>query len=800
MLDVNLERVFTLAVREVRRRGHEYLTLEHVLYGITAEEHGRHLLANIGVNITMLRVKLENFFSDNITPLGLEEEVEIVQTVALQRVMQRTLRHMQNSGRRSVGIGDVLASIMEEENSYAAFYVLSQGVTRLDILEYIAAEPKESTGGDKATEPTDEEADADARSLKKYTVDLTERARKGTLDPLIGREKELDRAVQILARRRKNNPLFVGDPGVGKTALAEGLAMRIVAGEVPEDFCNATLYALDLGGMMAGAKYRGDFEGRLKSVLAALARIPGAILFVDEIHTLVGAGAVSGGSLDASNILKPALASGELRCVGSTTHEELRNHFEKDRAFSRRFQKIDVGEPSNEECLAILKGLKERYEKHHNVRYTPSALEAAVTLAARYLPDARLPDKAIDLMDEAGARRRLRGFLTPNDDSGKPEKVSAKAVSRARANACSGKNTAPFSVGVADIEQVVQGMARIPSVKASAADKVSLRHLERDLKRVVYGQDDAVDKVTRAVLRARAGFKRDSRPQGAFLFYGPTGVGKTELAKQLAATLGVPFLRYDMSEYMEKHAVSRFIGAPPGYVGFDQGGMLIEAVRKNPHAVLLLDEMEKAHPDVFNVLLQVMDYATLTDSSGRKADFRNVVIIMTTNAGAFEMSARNIGFGAPSEKGRSDGAAGKARKALERLFTPEFRNRLDAMISFKSLSPKAMGRIVEKFAQELSDSLLERKVTLQLTEAAREHLAEAGYDPVFGARPLARVMREQVEDVLATEILFGKLKSGGAVTVSAGPAPEAKTVLTFHYAGAMKAPAKKKVEKAALDA
>jgi len=794
MLDVNLERVFTLAVREVRRRGHEYLTLEHLLYGITAEEQGRHLLANIGVNIAMLRVKLENFFSDNITPLGVEEEVEIVQTVALQRVMQRTLRHMQSSGRRSVGIGDVLASIVEEENSYAAFYVLSQGVTRLDILEYISAVPREPSGGDKAAEPTDEEADADLRALKKYTVDLTERARKGTLDPLIGREKELDRAVQILARRRKNNPLFVGDPGVGKTALAEGLAMRIVAGEMPGDFCNATLYSLDLGGMMAGAKYRGDFEGRLKSVLAALARIPSAILFVDEIHTLVGAGAVSGGSLDASNILKPALASGELRCVGSTTHEELRNHFEKDRAFSRRFQKIDVGEPSNEECLAILKGLKERYEKHHHVRYTPAALEAAVTLAARHLPDARLPDKAIDLMDEAGARRRLRGFLTPNDASGKPEKLSAKAVSQAKANACSEKNATPLSVGVADIEQVVQGMARIPPVKASAADKVSLRHLERDLKRVVFGQDDAVDKVTRAVLRARAGFKRDNRPQGAFLFYGPTGVGKTELAKQLAATLGVPFLRYDMSEYMEKHAVSRFIGAPPGYVGFDQGGMLIEAVRKNPHAVLLLDEMEKAHPDVFNVLLQVMDYATLTDSSGRKADFRNVAIIMTTNAGAFEMSARNIGFGAPSEKGRSGDAAGKAKKALERLFTPEFRNRLDAMISFKSLSPKAMGRIVNKFAQEISDSLIERKVTLQLEEAAREHLVEAGYDPVFGARPLARVMREQVEDVLATEILFGKLKNGGTVTISAGPAPEAKTtetgkkatVLTFHYDGAGK--------------
>lgn len=792
MLDVNLERVFTIAVREVRSRGHEYLTLEHLLYGITAEENGRHLLANVGVDITALRVKLENFFADNITPLGLEDEVEIVQTMALQRVMQRTLRHMQNAGRMTAGIGDVLASLLEEENSYAAFYVLSQGVTRLDVLEYISAQPEENAGK-SANGPMDEEVDTDAKALKKYTVDLTERARKGTLDPLIGRKKELDRAVQILARRRKNNPLFVGDPGVGKTALAEGLAMRIAAGEVPGDFCDAVLYSLDLGGMMAGAKYRGDFEGRLKSVLAALERIPNSILFVDEIHTLVGAGAVNGGSLDASNILKPALASGELRCIGSTTHEELRNHFEKDRAFSRRFQKIDVSEPNHDECLAILKGLKERYERHHNVRYTPSALEAAVTLSARYLPDARLPDKAIDLMDEAGARRRLRDVPTAKGTSGgsKPGKVSPKPL--AEAGACFGKSAAPLSVGVTDIEQVVQSMARIPSVRTGAADKASLRHLERDLKSVVYGQDDAVDNVTRAVFRARAGFKRDNRPQGAFLFYGPTGVGKTELAKQLAATLHVPFLRYDMSEYMEKHAVSRFIGAPPGYVGFDQGGMLVEAVRKNPHAVLLLDEIEKAHPDVFNVLLQVMDYATLTDSSGRKADFRNVVIIMTTNAGAFEMSTRNIGFGASSEKGISDNAAGKAKKALERLFAPEFRNRLDAMISFRSLSPKVMGRIVDKFARELSDSLAERKVVLQLTDAAKKHLAEAGYDSVFGARPLARVMREQVEDVLAVELLFGKLKNGGTVTISAGPPSEAKTpasggkqpaALTFRYAGA----------------
>lgn len=784
MLDPNLERVFTFAVREVRRRGHEYLTLEHVLYGITFEESGRHLLAGLGINVATLRVKLEDFFTDNVTPLGLEEETEVVQTIALQRVMQRTLRHMQSSGRMTVGVGDILAGIMEEEHSYAAFYVLSQGVTRLDILEYISASPRRNAEPGPASSDT-ADGEADAQALKKYTVDLTEKARQGKLDPLIGRERELDRAVQILARRRKNNPLFVGDPGVGKTALAEGLAMRIVAKQVPGDFCEAALYSLDLGGMMAGAKYRGDFEGRLKSVLTALARIPGSILFVDEIHTLVGAGAVSGGSLDASNILKPALASGELRCVGSTTHEELRNHFEKDRAFSRRFQKIDVNEPSTDECLEILKGLKERYEKHHGVRYTPAALDAAVVLSARYLPDARLPDKAIDLMDEAGARRRLRGLLLAKGEEGALERPSAKTAS----GVCKvNKNAAPLSVSVADIEQVVQGMARIPSVKATASDKLSLRHLERDLKRVVYGQDEAVAGVTRAVLRARAGFKRDSRPQGSFLFYGPTGVGKTELAKQLAATLQLPFLRYDMSEYMEKHAVSRFIGAPPGYVGFDQGGMLVEAVRKNPHAVLLLDEIEKAHPDVFNVLLQVMDYGALTDSSGRKADFRNVVIIMTTNAGAFEMSARNIGFSTPAEKTRSDDAAGKAKKALERLFTPEFRNRLDAMIAFNALSPKVMGRIVDKFIQELSATLAERKISLTLTETAREHLAKAGYDPIFGARPLSRIMREQVEDVLATELLFGALRKGGSVSIAAcgdsgAQAKEKGKGLIFRYFG-----------------
>ena len=759
MLDIHLERAFSLAVGEVRKRGHEYFTLEHLLYGILSEESGRSLLDGVGVNIAILQKNLDKFFADNVTPVINNDDGEIVQTLALQRVMQRTLRHMHSAGKDVASIGDVLASLLDEESSYAAYFLNSQGVKRLDVLEYISANSEASGTGTKGDE--EEDADSETKALRKYTVELTEKAAKGKIDPLIGRKTEMERALQILARRRKNNPLFVGDPGVGKTALAEGLAVRIVSKEVPEEFHNTKIYALDIGSMMAGAKYRGDFEGRLKSVLAALKRIPGAILFVDEIHTLVGAGAVSGGSLDASNLLKPALASGQLRCIGSTTYEEMRNHFEKDKAFSRRFQKVDVPEPGNEECLAILQGLKSRYEQHHKVRYTPAALEAAVTLSVRYLPDARLPDKAIDLLDEAGARRRLH--IADEAATGKKSRAEKAAADK---KALGKKKTqSVLTVGVAEVEQVVESMARIPSVKATTADKSSLKHLERDLKRVVFGQDPAVESVTKAVLRARAGFRREGRPQGAFLFYGPTGVGKTELAKQLAASMNVAFLRYDMSEYMEKHAVSRLIGAPPGYVGFDQGGLLTEAVRKTPHAVLLLDEMEKAHPDIFNVLLQVMDYATLTDTTGRKADFRNVIIIMTTNAGAFEMSARNIGFG--SSHAGSPVPAEKSRKALERLFTPEFRNRLDGMVPFASLSQEVMGGIVDKFMAELTASLKEKKVELHLSPAARSWLAQAGYDPVFGARPLARVIREKVEDPLAGEILFGKLVKGGIVTVDA---------------------------------
>ena len=781
MLDLNLEQALTLAVNEVRKRRHEYLSLEHLLFGIASVAPGRAFLEEAGLDVPALLRKLERFFSEHITPLD-EGSGEVVQTIALQRVMQRTVRRMHSSGRPKAGIGDILVGILEEENSYAAYFILSQGISRMDILERVAYDTPgtdedvddDTTDGDAKKGSGDPAADdADTKALAKYTVDLVSKAEKGELDPLIGREREVERAVQILARRRKNNPLLVGDPGVGKTALAEGLARRIAAGDVPDDFKKSRIYSLDLAGMMAGTKYRGDFEGRLKSILAALERIPGAILFVDEIHTLVGAGAVSGGSLDASNILKPALGSGKLRCIGSTTYEELRNHFEKDKAFTRRFQKIDVNEPDHAESVAILKGLKSHYEKHHKVRYTQAALDAAVTLSARHLPEARLPDKAIDLIDEAGARRRL-----------KPD------VANAAGAATGGKMP---SVGVAEVQEVVESMARIPAAKATGDDKIALRHLERDLKNVIYGQDAAVGAITRSVLRARAGFRSETRPQGAFLFYGPTGVGKTELAKQLAASLRVNFLRYDMSEYMEKHAVSRLIGAPPGYVGFDQGGLLTEAVRKNPHCVLLLDEMEKAHPDIFNVMLQVMDYAALTDNTGRKADFRNVVIIMTTNAGAFEMAGRGIGFGSTVGAQHSEE---KGKKALERLFAPEFRNRLDAMINFAPLSPKVMERIVDKFAHTLEQALVEKKVELTLRPAAKAHLAKAGYDPVFGARPLARVMREELEDALASEILFGKLRRGGKVVVDAAPLEKQggsekekiSTKLTFAYSGAAKNP------------
>lgn len=735
MLDRNLELAFSKAIEEARARRHEYVTLEHLLFGIISVESGRILLDEVGINIKKLSKKIDVFFTEQMQSVPLDMDYEIVQTIALQRVVQRAFHQKQSSSRDTVGVGDILANILEEEGSFAAYFIVEQGVTRLDILEHISFD----IGGTEE-EYTEDEDDAQ-KALRAYTVNLTQLAEDGKLDPLVGRTTELERAMQVLTRRRKNNPLFVGDSGVGKTALVEGLAQMIVAGRVPEKFKKASIYSLDLGGMMAGAKYRGDFEARLKSVMAALKDIPQAILFIDEIHTIVGAGAVNGGALDASNILKPALASGELRCIGSTTHEELRNHFEKDKGLARRFQSITVPEPSETECLEILQGLCPRYEEYHGVRYAKETLEAAISLSVRYVTEARLPDKAIDLMDEAGARKHLE-----------TEK--------------NGKTSKRVRVTVTDIENVVASIARIPSVRASNADKKSLKTLTADLKKVVFGQEQAVDIVSKAVLRSKAGFTQEGRPQGSFLFYGPTGVGKTELAKQLAQTLGVEFLRYDMSEYMEKHAVARLIGSPPGYVGFEQGGLLISAIRKTPNAVLLLDEIEKAHPDIYNILLQVMDYSTLTDATGRKADFRNVVLIMTSNAGAFEMSTRSIGFGKVTS---AMVTAEKAKKAVEKTFSPEFRNRLDAMVPFASLSRETMGHIVDKFVGALTTKLKEHNVSISFTKNALQRLGLLGYDPTFGARPLARVLREEIEDVLAGELLFGRLTVGGTVDVDSAP-------------------------------
>ncbi len=745
MLGKRLEAVLSAAVSEVRARNHEFLTLEHILFAIINDSQGRSILSGCGADADALSKRLEVFFSSHMEPLPPDTPTEVVQTLGVQRVLQRAVMQMQSASRDTVEVGDLLAAMFEEEDSYAVYFLRSQGISRLDVLEYISHAGDD--WGDEGEENPSESGvapgsggkgkrDGKGEALAKFCVDLTARAREGGIDPLIGRTEELERTILILARRRKNNPLFVGEPGVGKTALAEGLALRITSGDVPESFLESRVFALDMGALLAGTKYRGDFESRLKAVIRELGTIDGAILFIDEIHTIVGAGSTSGGSMDASNILKPVLASGGIRCIGSTTYEEYRNHFEKDRALSRRFQKIDVPEPTPEECLEILKGLKPWYEEHHGVRYTHPALKSAVDLSARYINERFLPDKAIDVIDEAGAAYRLR-------------------------SAHRKRNT----VTAGDVERIVARIARIPEQRISSGDRLKLGDLAPTLKSVVFGQDAAVDVVARAILRSRAGLGRDDRPTGSFLFYGPTGVGKTELARQLASTLGVQFLRYDMSEYMEKHAVSRLIGAPPGYVGFDQGGQLTDAIRKHPYAVVLMDEIEKAHPDIFNVLLQVMDYATLTDNTGRKADFRNVILIMTSNAGAREMASTPIGFGATKETD----VAGRGLKEVEKTFSPEFRNRLDAMVPFHGLSESIMLGIVDKFVGELETRLKDKRVRISLTDIARKRLAEAGYDPAFGARPMRRVIRGALEDAIAHEVLFGLLQRGGTVTVDAEP-------------------------------
>lgn len=738
MLSHDVQFVLRDALLEVHRRRQDLLTVEHLLYALTNSTKGRIVLDGSGVGVAVLREQLEGFFHSELTSVETAGDYEVAQTAGVQRVLKRAVSHIRSAGRTRVEIEDLLIAILDEEESYAVYYLRRQGVERLDVLTFVSHGLGDGAGSRGVTAKNDETKDS-ADVLAKYTVDLTAHARAGKIDPLVGRGEELERAMEVLCRRRKNNPLFVGDPGVGKTALAEGLALRIVDGHVPPLFADARLFALDMGIVLAGTRYRGDFENRLKAVIQALKAMPDAVLFIDEIHTLVGAGATSGGSMDASNLLKPALANGDIRCIGSTTYEEYRNHLEKDKALTRRFQRIDLHEPSTEDCLAILKGLSGRYAEHHHVRYSQAVLKTIVNLASRHIRDRLLPDKAIDVMDEAGALVRLGRHAE-------------------RADAATLRPT----VSTDDVERVVARMAGIPLRSVSGRERARLANLERDLKNMVFGQDEAVALTVRAILRARAGLGGERRPAGAFLFYGPTGVGKTEVARSLARLLDVEFLRYDMSEYMEKHAVARLIGTPPGYVGFDQGGMLTEAVRKAPYSVVLLDELEKAHPDIFNVLLQVMDYATLTDSTGRKADFSHVIVIMTSNAGAFEMAKANIGFGDAAPRD----AAHKALKTVENIFTPEFRNRLDALVPFRTLTPEMMLRIVDKFVAELRESLQQRNVRLSVTARAREKLARQGFDPSMGARHLRRLIRSELEDRLANELLFGTLKKGGAVSLT----------------------------------
>jgi len=732
MISRELEATLGLAVREATRRKHEFLTLEHVLFALLHDADVADVVRHCGGDPSRLRAEVDSFLDASMERVDVEE-LEPQQTLGFRRVLQRAALHVQSAGKEQVQSNDVLVSLFRETDSHAAFLLEKEGVKRVDVVSYIShgISKVSDDPGPVEVSPDGDERREDRRQkpLEAFTVNLNQRAADGDIDPLIGREAEIERVTHILCRRRKNNPLLVGDAGVGKTAIAEGLALAIHNNRVPEILAGSTIYALDMGALLAGTKYRGEFEQRLKAVIAALGKEPGSILFIDEIHTVVGAGATSGGAMDASNLLKPMLTSGRMRCIGSTTYEEFRNYFERDHALARRFQKVEVKEPSVEDTYKILRGLKPAYEEHHGITYTDNALRSAAELAGRYINDRRLPDKAIDVIDEAAAAIRIMPASR--------QKKTVRSV---------------------DVERTVARIARIPSRRVSTSDVARLRTLDRDLKLSVFGQDEAIEALASAVRVGRAGLGRGEKPVGSFLFAGPTGVGKTELAKQLASTLGVEFLRFDMSEYMEKHTVSRLIGAPPGYVGFDQGGLLTEAITRTPHAVLLLDEIEKAHPDVFNVLLQVMDHATLTDNNGRKADFRNVVLIMTTNAGAREMASRAIGFG-----GRSNVERGN--EALQKMFTPEFRNRLDSIIQFAPLGPESIERVVDKFVMELDLQLNDRKVFLTLTPEARRYLAVKGYDEAFGARPMARLIHKEIKEALADEILFGRLQSGGTVTI-----------------------------------
>jgi ATP-dependent Clp protease ATP-binding subunit ClpA len=797
-----IEVVLTIAYREAVARRHAYVTLEHLLYALAHDNDGERILAACGADLPRLRRDLDAYLGESLEQMKRGDAREPEQTAAFRRVLQTAVLHVQSAQRGEVEAGDIFAAILQQPKTHAAQLLAEQGVTRLDILEYIShgiskvpasgtapgQQGSEAGGGD--------EGSATARDpLAAYCSNLTERARQGKLDPLIGRTSELQRTIEVLCRRRKNNPVFVGEAGVGKTAMAEGLAVRLLAVDAPEALADAEIFALDTAGLLAGTRFRGDFEERFKAVIAALSARPKAILFIDEIHSTVGAGATTGGTMDLATLIKPMLTSGELRVIGSTTFDEYK-HIEKDRALARRLQKIAIEEPSVDEAIRILAGLKSRYEEHHRVTYTDAALEAAVKLAARHLRDYRLPDSAIDLLDEAGSVARLAA-PTP----GPQAPATAAPGTQARSTAARGTPApgtpapgtdprgtpapgtvapVPVVVDAAEIEKIVARIARIPARQASSSDRERLRTLEESLQRVVFGQEAAVHLVAQAIKRSRAGLGQPDRPAGCFLFTGPTGVGKTELAKQLALQLGNEFSRLDMSEYMEKHAVARLIGAPPGYVGFEQGGLLVDMVRTHPYSVVLLDEIEKAHPDIFNILLQVMDHAALTDNTGRKADFRNVVLILTSNAGSREMSAQSIGFDSGSGDGHDERlrrvAAGKSKVAIERVFSPEFRNRLDAIVTFGTLSASVMEQIVDKFVLQLEQQLAERHVAITLTEDARAWLAKKGYDTVFGARPLGRVVQKEVRDPLTDQILFGELEHGGTVTI--GLAGDA---LTFAY-------------------
>jgi ATP-dependent Clp protease ATP-binding subunit ClpA len=746
MLSRNLEQTLHRALSLASERRHEYATLEHLLLALADDTEAATVLRACGVDLDKLRTDLTEFLDKDLAGLATDRPGDPKPTAGFQRVVQRAAIHVQSSGKDEVTGANVLVALFSERESHAVYFLQAQDMTRLDAVNFISHGIAKAPGraaqrpvagsnqpGEGAAPESNEREEKPAKrgqdALSNYCVNLNKKAMSGKIDPLIGRDTEIERTIQILCRRTKNNPLYVGDPGVGKTAIAEGLAKRIVEGDVPEVLAKSTIYSLDMGALLAGTRYRGDFEERLKAVVTELEAQPNAVLFIDEIHTVIGAGATSGGAMDASNLLKPALAAGTLRCIGSTTYKEFRSYFEKDRALVRRFQKIDVNEPSVEDTIKILRGLKTNYEKHHKVRYTEEAIRGAVELSAKYIHDRKLPDKAIDVIDEVGASRMLQ-----------PEGKRRKTVT------------------LRDVEEIVAKIARIPPKSVSADDKETLRNLERDLRSMVFGQDRAIEALAAAIKLSRAGLREPEKPIGNYLFSGPTGVGKTEVARQLASVLGIELIRFDMSEYMERHSVSRLIGAPPGYVGFDQGGMLTDAIDQHPHCVLLLDEIEKAHQDLYNILLQVMDHGKLTDHNAKTVDFRNVILIMTTNAGASDMAKEAIGFG-------REGREGEDEDAIKRMFTPEFRNRLDAVIPFAALTPEIVGRVVEKFVMQLEAQLADRNVTIELSSAAKEWLAERGYDRLYGARPLGRVIQEHIKKPLAEELLFGRLVKGGAVKV-----------------------------------